>query len=134
MTTAADLTVKKYDGTTNIVWSLLVASGGDKAPAVWRSNTANTGTTGQKPTFSMSSRWNAQKTVRRVDVSCSFPSVYTNSSTGQTEVRSVMNFTGSYALPQNITSTDVQEFVAQLNGLLLNSNSVVSIVSGFAPT
>lgn len=131
MTTAGNLTIKKFDGTTDITWSLIAASGGDKAPALWRSTTA-AGTVGQQPTFSATARWNTQKTVRRFDMTCTFPSVYTNSATGQTEVRSTMVMTASFAVPQNISATDIQEFTAQAANLI--SAMKGSIVTGYAPT
>jgi hypothetical protein len=133
MTTAGDLTVKKNDGTTDVVYNLVAASGGDKAPAIFRQNAA-TGTLGQKPTFSISAKWNAAGTVRRVDVSGSYPSVYTNSTTGQTEVRSVMNFSGSFAVPQNVNAVDMAEFAAQMGNLLKHPTTVSSVSSGYAPT
>lgn len=39
MPTMANLTVKKYDGVTDIVYDALSASGGDGSPAVWRQDT-----------------------------------------------------------------------------------------------
>lgn len=131
MTTAGNLTIKKFDGTTDITWSLIAASGGDKSPALWRSTSA-TGTVGQQPTFSASARWNTQKTVRRFDVGCSFPSVYTNTATGQTEVRATMVFSGSFAVPQNVNATDIQEFTYQVANLVAAMKT--SIVTGYAPT
>lgn len=133
MAAATDITVFKYDGTTSILWSLISASGGDKSPALWRSGTA-TGTVGQKPTLSISARPNNDGTVRRVDIGCKFPAVYTNSTTGQTEVRSVAVFTGSYAVPQNMSSADIQEFAYQLGNLLTTTLIKNTIVAGFAPT
>jgi hypothetical protein len=133
MTTAADITVKKNDGTTDIVWSLVSASGGDRSPALWKSQTA-TGTLGQKPSFSIVARSNQAGNVRRVDVSASYPSVYTNSNTGQTEVRSTMTLTASFAVPQNVVAADINEFASQVAHLINSSMSVGSVQSGFAPT
>jgi hypothetical protein len=132
MTAIADITVKKFDGTTDILWSAVAGSGGDKSPAVWRSNTA-TGTLGQKPTINMSSKWNSSADVRRVDVSGVYPSTYTNSATGLTEIRSKMTFQGSFAVPQNINTADINEFVAQITNLLVSSLMRGSIISGYAP-
>lgn len=133
MSTATDITVKKYDGTTDILWSLVSASGGDKSPAMWRSMTAS-GTVGQKPVLTMTARPNSDGTVRRVDVGCKFPAVYTNSTTGQTEVRAVATFTGSFAVPQNMTAVDIQEFSYQLCNLLNVTLMKNTVVAGFAPT
>jgi hypothetical protein len=133
MPTAANLTVKKNDGTTDIVWTNISAAGGDKSPAVWRSATAS-GTQGQQPSLTMTARSNQDGTVRRVDVNAKFPSVYTNSATGQTEVRSVMTFSGSFAVPQNVAATDINEFSAQIPNLIATALTKSVIASGYAPT
>jgi hypothetical protein len=39
MPTMASITVKKADGTTDIVYDALAASGGDNSPAAWRQDT-----------------------------------------------------------------------------------------------
>lgn len=133
MPAAANITVKKSDGTTDIVWTSIAASGGDKSPAYFRSDTA-AGTVGQKPVMSVSARSNAAGDVRRVDFSVSFPGVYTNSSTGQTEVRSKMTMTGSFAVPQNVAATDINEFSAQVPNLIASALIKSTIAAGFAPT
>jgi len=133
MTTAADIVVKKADGTTDITWSLLAGSGGDAAPAIWRSNTA-AGTVGQRPTFQISSKWNGPKTARRVDMSGSFPSVYTNSNTGQTEVRGTVPFSCSFAVPFDIASTDLAEAAAQLLNLCASTLAKSAVSTGYAPS
>jgi hypothetical protein len=133
VTAIADITVKKADGTTDIVWPAVAGAGGDKSPAVWRSSTSP-GTTGQKPFIQMSARWNGDNTARRIDVLAQYPGVYTNSSTGQTEVRAkaIMNF--SVVIPQNMASTDINELSAQFVNLLASSQFKLSLSSGYAPT
>lgn len=133
MGTAADIVVKKSDTTTDITWSLVTASGGDKSPAVWRSNSA-TGTLGQRPVISLSGRWNNTGTVRRLDVTGSFPSVYTDSSTSLTAIRSKASFTCSFAFPQDMASTDISEASAQISNLIGSSMFKTAFVSGYAPT
>lgn len=133
MTTAANITVKKADGTTDIVWQVLAGSGGDSSPAFYRSNTA-TGTVGQRPTFQISTKWNGPQTARRVEASAKFPSVYTNSTTGQTEVRSTIAMTVSFGVPTNIVATDVVEAASQLCHLLNDAQFITSITNGYAPT
>lgn len=133
MVAAVDITVKKADGTTDIVWSLVSAAGGDKSPAVWRSATA-VGTLGQKPTFSVTGKQNQAGDVRRLDFSGQFPAVYTNSTTGQTEVRSKGTFQGSFAIPQNMTSTDISEAVYQVLNLMASSLIKQATAAGYAPT
>jgi len=133
MPAAANITVKKADGTTDIVWTAIAASGGDKSPAVFRSETA-AGTQGQRPVLQVSARSNAAGDVRRIDISGSFPGVYTNTTTSQTEIRSKMTVQASFAVPQNVTSTDINEFAAQIPNLLASALMKSVIGAGFAPT
>lgn len=132
MPTAASITVKKADGTTDIVWSLLTGSGGDKAPFVVRSTTAS-GTSGQQPFFQMSSRWNGDNTARRFDVLASFPGVFTDSNTGQTEVRAKAVFNISVVIPQNMSATDIGELAAQVPNLFASALVKSALVAGYAP-
>jgi len=133
MASIANITVKKADGTTDIVWTAIAASGGDKSPAYWRSDTAQ-GTMGQRPVFSCVARSNGAGNLRRVDVAGKFPSVYTNASTGQTEVRGTMTMQGSFAVPQDVVATDVNEFASQISNLIASTLIKSSVSSGFSPT
>ncbi len=133
MPTAANITVKKNDGATDIVWNLVNAAGGDKTPAVFR-QTTTTGTIGQRPTFQVQSKSNADGTVRRLDMKVSFPSVYTDTASSLSQIRSTMNATLSVAVPQDVTDLDLNEFAAQAMNLFASSLIKASIVSGYAPT
>jgi len=132
MTAAADIVVKAADGTTNSTWNLITASGGDKTPALWRANAA-TGTLGQKPTFTISGRWNAAGDVRRIDFKGTFPSTYEDTSSSLTQVRSTMTMTASFAVPQNVADVDLAEFAAQMTNLIASSLGKASVNTGFAP-
>lgn len=133
MTAAADITIKKADGTTNITWTLIAASGGDKSPAVWRSNTA-TGTPGQKPEIRCSSAGNAGFTGRRVTVDCTFPQVYTDTNTSLTQVRSRANVKLEAFVPSDMDATTASEFGAQFGNLMAAALLSGSLASGYAPT
>lgn len=133
MPAAANLTVKKNDGTTDITYTVLAASGGDKSPAVFRSTSAP-GTGGQQPSLQVSSRANGDGTARRVDMTFVYPSTYTDSSTGLTQIRSKMVAQVSVAVPLDIVSADANEAGAQF-AHLLNSALMVSVLQGgYAPT
>lgn len=133
MTTAANITVKKNDGTTDIVWSLLAAAGGDKSPAVWRSATV-TGTGGQQPSFTVQSRNNGDNTARRVDMTFVYPSVYTDAASNLTKVRSKTVANVSIVLPLDTTGTDASEAGAQFAHLLNAAIIVATMQNGYAPT
>lgn len=132
MATIADITVKKADGTTNVVWAALNGAAAN-SPAQWR-NTSATGSMGQQPLFSLSGKWNAKSDVRRLDGKITYPSVYTETTTSLTKVRSAPALTFSIAVPQDIATADLNEFAAQATNLLASALIQSSIKSGFAPT
>lgn len=133
MTAAADITVKKADGTTNITWNLVSASGGDTSPAVWRCNSA-AGTLGQRPTISIKSRNNGDNTARRVEYVAVFPSVYTDTSSGLTQIRAKSVWNGSAVIPLDMADTDRNEQAAQIANVIASSLFVGTFNSGYAPT
>lgn len=133
MTAIADITVKKYDDTTNITWSAIGGAGSDGSQALWRSNSA-TGYVGQKPKFTLSASWNSPGTVRKLVGNISFPSVYTDTSTSLTAPLATMSLSFTIFVPQNVQATDLQEFSAQAVRLLSDTMVRGSILSGFAPT
>ncbi len=133
MTAIANITVKKNDGVTNIVWTALKGSGGDGDPAVWRSDTA-TGYVGQKPTFSLSAKTSGSGEVRRLDFKGVYPSVYTDSTTSVTSKLGQFVLTGSLALPQGLPATDLNEACAQFVHMLNDASVIAALQAGFAPT
>lgn len=133
MTAAADITIKKADGTTDIVWTLIAASGGDKSPAVWRSNTA-TGTPGQKPEIRVSASGNSGFTGRKISVELTFPQVYTDTNTSLTQVRTRANVKVEAFVPSDMDATTAGEYGAQFGHLMAHTLLVGSFSSGFAPT
>lgn len=132
MTAIANITVKKADGTTDITFNGVGGAAGDN-PAFWRCASAP-GTPGQRPTLTLAGKWNAAKTVRRLDGKISFPSVYTDTSSSLTKVRSTMVMTFSIAMPQDTASADILEFAAQATNIFRDTMITGSITSGFAPT
>jgi hypothetical protein len=133
MPAIADITVKKADGATNIIYTGVAGAGGDASPAVFRSNSA-TGTIGQKPVVKVTSRDSGDKATRRVDISAVFPEVYTDSTTGLSLINSKVTMNASFAIPQNLSSTTMSEAAAQLTNLMASALIQSSISSGFAPT
>jgi len=130
--TLAYITVKKADGTTNIVWTGVAASAGDKSPAIWRSKTVGSAP-GYQPTYQMTSRPNGPGTARRVDVSIVYP--YTTTGTdGKTYLAEKAIFTGSFVCPLGMPTTDFNEAAAQGMNLLASTLTVQCLQSGFAAT
>lgn len=70
MPTMANITVKKFDGTTDIVFDALSGSGGDGSPAVWRQDTGAAAglPVGLRKSFKLWTTWNGPKTADRKSV------------------------------------------------------------------
>lgn len=128
----ADIVVKKADGTTNVTYTAVASSAGEKSPAIWRNKTVGTAA-GHQPTLQLSSRFNGTKTARRMDASGTYPSLVTGSD-GKTAIadRVVLNLTG--VIPMGMPSADVNEAVAQILNGFASTLFVGSVQSGFAPT
>lgn len=132
MPTAANITVKKNDGTTDILWTLVQASGGESSPAVWRSNTIGTGPA-QRPEIRLQSKWNGDQTARRLDISGTYPTLATGSD-GKINVVARCNITASAVVPMGMLDADINEACAQLTNLLSSTLFKDSLKAGYAPT
>jgi hypothetical protein len=128
----ADIIVKKNDAVTNITYSAMVASAGDKSQAIWRSTTVGTAAAHQ-PELRMTSRANGTGTARRVDIHYSYPSTAVGSD-GKTNIIERGVFDMSVVVPQGMPATDLNEYVSQGLNLLVSTLVNGSLKVGFAPT
>lgn len=131
MPTAADLVAKKNDGTTNVTYALVVASGGDRNPAVFRDNALST-IPKNRSRLTIEARSNAAGTARRIQTEYSYPYIVTVA--GVESVTDIIPISVSAAIPAGIPDTVVAEAVSQwanLHGLTLVKDS---FKSGYAPT
>lgn len=134
MPAMANITIKKADGTTDLTYTVLTASGGDKSAAVWRDNSDAAKPGGQRPELRCSSRLNGEGTARRVDINFTYPHVYLDTATSITKVSDRANCTVSCVIPENLPDADRSEFAAQLGNLLASSLLKSVNAAGFAPT
>jgi hypothetical protein len=133
MPALADIIVKKADGTTNITYTGVVPSAGDKTPAVWRSNSVGAAI-GQRPEFRMVTSPNGDNSARRFVCNYSFPSLYTDTSTSRVNVAQRLNFTVSGVVPVDMPDTDISEAISQGFNLVASALVVSSAKAGYAPT
>jgi hypothetical protein len=129
----ADITVKKADGTTNIVWTgVAPASGTD--PAVWRSMTVGT-SPGHKPELRLSARDGGSRNDSRVmRGTLKYPQIATNSTTGVTSVINSCAATVDVTMPKGMAQTDIDEFVAQTFNLLASALLQACLKAGYSAT
>jgi hypothetical protein len=132
MPSLANITVKKYDGTTDITYTALAASAGDKSPAQWSSSTVGNAKA-FRPTLNMTSAPNGNNTARRVNFSFAYPSTVEDES-GRTTITNTYRFTGEVLLPLAMPDADVQEAVYQGCNLAAAALVKESFLAGRAPT
>lgn len=132
MPNIANITIKKNDGTTDITYTAVVPSAGDKSPAVWRSQTVGSAAAHQ-PEVRMTSRANGLNSARRVEVTATYPSTVTGSD-GKISVADRVVFQVSGVIPLGMPTVDVNEAVSQLLNVFAVTLFKDSFKTGFAPT
>lgn len=135
MPTMANMTVKKYDGTTDIVYDAVSASGGDGSPAVWRQDTGATAglPIGLRALFKLWSLWNGPKTARQVKINFVRPYALQDSTTTKYSASDRFVFEGVMTVPQALPSSEINESVYQLCNLVAHTLTKQSGTAGYAP-
>lgn len=129
MAQIANITVKKFDGTTDIIYTALTgASGG--APAFWRAETASA-IPAHRPSFSLQGTSNKDGTTRIMKWEFNMPII--DSSSGTPKVIGNQRMNGAVPVLQNADWSQVREGVAQALNLVAAALVRVSILEGYAP-
>ncbi len=136
MPSMASITVKKNDGTTDIVFDAVTASGGESSPAVWRQDTGAAAglPVGLRSSYKLASKWNGPKTARILSFELRFPYAVQDSTTTLYSAKDQAVFTGSLTMPQGIPSSQLNEAAAQGMNLLAAALTKSSLQAGYAPT
>lgn len=106
----ADLTVKKYDEVTNIVYTVVNPAGGPDAPAIFRSLSVGT-TVAHRPELRVNVKNAGPKD--RVVGTYKYPQIATNSTTGVTTVIGTVDGKFEFLVDKNTDQTVVNEAAAQ---------------------
>jgi hypothetical protein len=127
----ADITVKKTDGTTNVVYNGVVPSAGDKSPAVFKALAA--GTSGvARPELRISSAPNKARTTRALDATFVYPTVNTLNGVTTAVHKTLINI--RVTVPEGAPDVDVAEAIDQGLNLLGSTLIRSSMKSGYAPS
>lgn len=129
MPQAANITVKKNDGATDIVWTSVSPSAGDSSPARWESQTVGTAMA-HRPTLTHISRDNGQKTARRHELTVTYPVVVTEN--GVPKVSDKLIIGVSAVVAKAAVSTDVNEAISQAVNLFASTLIKDSLKTGYA--
>jgi len=138
MTAQADLTVKKANASTDIVYSGLTGAAGDGIPAVWRCDDAAAGWSvapaNVRPVFTVMTKWNGPRTARQLKFTFSYPYPITDSTTGVTSFTDKVFAEGLITVPQSMAVSNIGEATAQLFNLLDHASVLAMANSGYAVT
>lgn len=136
MPSMASVTVKKYDGTTDIVYDALSAAGGDGFPAVWRQDTgvATSVPYGLRKVLKLQTQPNAPKTARQARINFVAPYAVQDSTTTVWTAKDRFVFDGVATMPLAIPPSEINEAAYQLGNLLAHLLIKQSIAGGYAPT
>lgn len=136
MPAMASMTVKKNDGTTDIVYDALAASAGDSSPAVWRQDTgANAALpVGLRAILRNMTRWNGPKTARVMEMQYRRPYAVQDSTTTLFSGKDQVLLDVRVVVPQSIPASEINEAIAQ--GLNLCAHTLTKQIgqSGYSAT
>lgn len=133
MPSIANVTVKKNDGTTDIIYTGVSPSSGDSSPAIWKSQTVGVAPAHQ-PEFRLAAR-DGQGGVRRAMRSTYvYPQIATNSTTSLTSVVDKASASCDWVFPKGMNQTDINEFVSQYANLLVSTLVKDCVKQGYSAT
>lgn len=125
-----NITVKKNDNTTDQVWTMVQASGGERSPAIWR-NLSVGAAPAFNPEFRQEARGNADGSVRRVYGTIQWPQTVTDANGIIKKVNGLL-VKFEVVNPTAMPPADVNEGVSQAFHLLASTVQKDASKAGFA--
>lgn len=134
MPTMANITVKKYDGTTDVVHTMVQPAGGPGVPAIWKNQTVGT-SVGQQPELRCSSKESKSAGITFSDVRMSYkyPRSVSNPTTGDITTSEGFAATVSVRASQVLATADLNEAAAQFGNLCASALIKAVMQAGRAP-
>lgn len=126
-----NIVIKKSDGTTDVTYTGVTASSGDKTPAVWLCRSVGT-TPAEQPRLTVTAEPTGTGTARRVRGTYTWPKVQTDAG-GNKVVRGGTQGAFSLTVPQDFVSADIKEQAYQFGNLLASALIKASLEEGYAP-
>lgn len=131
MPSMANITVKKNDGTTDIVYTGQSPSSGDGTSAVWKA-TAIGSAPAHQPELRLAARDASKGAKRSLRSTYQYPQIATNTTTGLTSVVDRANADTNWSFPKGMTQTDINEFVTQYANLIVSTLVKDCVKSGYS--
>jgi hypothetical protein len=131
----ASITVKKADGTTDIVYDSLTPAGGDGQAAEWRQDTGQAAgfPVGLRPRLKVATQWNGPKTARQEVIEFSLPYAVQDSTTTLFSAKDQVLFKGTMTLPVAIPAGTLKEAAYQFGNLVASTLIKQIGETGYAP-
>lgn len=135
MPAMASITVKKADGTTDIIFDQLTPAGGDGQAAEWRQDTGQAAgfPVGLRPRLKVATKWNGPKTARLEVIEASFPYATQDSTTTLYSAKDQVLFKGTMTFPTAIPAADLKEAAYQWGNLMASALIKSVGETGYAP-
>lgn len=133
MPTLANITVKKNDGTTDIVYTGVQPSSGDGVPAVWKSQTVGSSPNHQ-PEFRLSSRDAKKGEQRALRSTYQYPQLVTDTTTSLTTVHKRASADTNWVFDKAMSQTDINEFITQYANMLVSTLVKDCVKAGYSAT
>lgn len=130
----ANITVKKSDGTTDVIYTKLSPSAGDGVPAIWKNQTVGI-SPGQQPELRVRAGGKSTKGVpqRVVNGSYKYPKAVSNTTTGEITLTDGITITFSAVVNQTMVTAELREGVFQSTNLIASALIKSVLESGYAP-
>lgn len=133
MPAGSNITIKKDDGVTNIVYTFIVPSSGDSTPAVWKSQTVGSAQSHQ-PELRLTAGEADNGASRRLRATYQYPQIATDSTTSLVSVVNRATLSVEWKFPKGMPQTDINEFCSQ--GVNLLDDAVINgcLKAGYSAT
>ena len=133
MPAGSNITVKKDDNATDIVYTFQVPSSGDNTPAVWKATTICSAQSHQ-PEIRLSAGEADNGASRRLRATYQYPQIATDTTTSLVSVVNRATAAIEWKFPKGMSTLDINEFVSQLANLLDDNVVKNCIKAGFSAT
>jgi hypothetical protein len=133
MPNLANITVKKFDGTTDVIYTGVSPASGDGSPAVWR-NEAIGVAANHRPELRLTSKDVKSGKARGLRATYAYPQIATNTTTSLTSVVDTMRVSADWDIPKGMSQTDINEAAYQFGNLMAAALIKSCTASGYSAT
>lgn len=133
MPTQTNITVKKADGTTDVVYTAICPAAGDGSAAIFKNKTVGT-TVGQQPELRMTAtaKGNAAEPARSVKTTYKYPRSVSNVTTGEIILKPGLMIKFEAIQSQVMPAAELAEGVHQGCNLVASALFKQCVIDGFA--